>query len=436
MSEPTSAASVPVSPAASPPGERIAMLAFIAWVALLGIERVDLLGGRAGFVVTPFLVFTPLLLALETLRVGSFRLSVKPPDRRAAVYTLVLMCLVCVAVVSTLAAADVVDSGKRSMDLVAVSVGTLLVALFFGRRPWVRRALASGAELGIALAFVFTAAQLVAFFGGTRVVHLGPVSVDLTPLVYAGVVPRVSGQVQDPNRAGLLLLFYVFLIARGREPGLRRRFGMAAGLLLLLLTLSRSAILGSLAAGTVAFLTSRHARVSRPVLLAATVLIGGGAAVLLARPGARAGVEAGLHPLRSRLSLSESSAETHVYLISKGLEEATASVHRATLGVGYGDAFTVLQDVFPGNRYGNFHSLLVTLFAEAGVVALLLGVVLMGYPLLRPGPYLPMIAALWVFDLFYQANADPDFWLILALAWITSRQLSLRPRPHGVEDGS
>ena len=36
------------------PGERLFALGLIVWVALLGADRVDFLGGQAGFVLTPF----------------------------------------------------------------------------------------------------------------------------------------------------------------------------------------------------------------------------------------------------------------------------------------------------------------------------------------------------------------------------------------------
>lgn len=411
------------------PGERLAFLGLVFWVALMGADRIDLLGGRMGFALTPFLALTPLLLLMEGLRLGVLRARVKPPDRRAAGYALALACLLCVALTSSLDALDLASSAKRSVNLVALSVGTLLVALSFGRRPWLKRALAAGAEVGIVLTVVFTAAQVGSFLAGARwTLHLGPATVNLEPIVYAGVLPRLTGQVGDANRAGLLLLFYVFLIARGRDAGVRRRVGVGLGCLLILLTLSRSAVLAGLAAGAVAFLTSPRARVSRPVLLGSTAVAGAAVLILLGSPGARRHVGAVLHPVASRLSFTEGSAEEHAYLFTRGVGEATTSVRRTALGTGYGDSFLLLQDVFPGNKYGNFHSLYITLLVESGVLALTFALLLMGYPLLRPGPYLPMVVALWVFDFSYQAVADPAFWLILALAWLTSTPFASRRR--------
>jgi hypothetical protein len=86
--------------------------------------------------------------------------------------------------------------------------------------------------------------------------------------------------------------------------------------------------------------------------------------------------------------------------------------------VGYGNSYLLLQDVFPGNKYGNFHSMYVTLAAEAGAIALLVGLLLVGVPVVIPGPFRPLIAGIAVFNVFYQSLAEPVFWFVLALAWM------------------
>jgi len=40
-------------------------------------------------------------------------------------------------------------------------------------------------------------------------------------------------------------------------------------------------------------------------------------------------------------------------------------------------------------------------------------------PALRAGPYRPMVAALAVFNVFYQLTTEPLFWTIMALSWST-----------------
>jgi hypothetical protein len=88
------------------------------------------------------------------------------------------------------------------------------------------------------------------------------------------------------------------------------------------------------------------------------------------------------------------------------------------LGIGYGSAFMVTQDIFPGNEYGNFHSLFVTLFVEAGVVAVGLGVWLFVEAIRVGRDVRPMIVALLAFNLFQQTHTEPILWLCLMMAWV------------------
>jgi hypothetical protein len=148
---------------------------------------------------------------------------------------------------------------------------------------------------------------------------------------------------------------------------------------------------------------------------------------LAMRPDVTQRVSAVLNsPIAGRLSTSEGSAQSHVQLLERGISEATRSVSRAFFGLGYGNSYAVLQDVFPANRYGNFHSLYVTMFAEAGIFALLLTLAAMTGPLVGGGVWRPLIAGTWAFNIFYQTTTEPIFWFVLALAWVTMPRYSFR----------
>ena len=136
----------------------------------------------------------------------------------------------------------------------------------------------------------------------------------------------------------------------------------------------------------------------------------------------RSALVRGIEPFAQRLSPTEASTQEHFLLLGRGVEEGTESVKRATIGMGYGNAYMELEDVFPGNKYGNFHSLYVTMLAEAGVFALIFSLVLLGYPLGRLGVWRPLIAGFVAFNIFYQTLAEPLFWFALAMAWLTVGQ--------------
>ena len=390
-----------------------------AWVALLGADRIDLLGGEADFILTPFLVLTPLYLVYETVVMAVQRKRLEVPPATAA-YGLVLLIFVSIVLLSTLLGLDILMSGRRSLLLLALCGGTFLVAVFAIGRPGLGPALALGAELGLGLAVLFSVAQVVAFFSpDPDVLRVGSVSVGLELTAYAGIIPRLAGQVADPNRAGLLFLFYVFALVQWGTPGARRTSWIIVGSVLILLTLSRSAILADMSVGLVAALSHGGGRISRGAALTTSCGVGVITALLLISPNLRTDIGRALEPLGTRFSLEDDSARAHARLLDRGVREATVSVRRAALGVGYGNSFLLLQDMFPGNKYGNFHSLYVTVMVESGILALMSSLVLLGVPLVRGAQLRPMIAGLLVFNVFYQTPAEPLFWFILALAWLS-----------------
>jgi len=393
----------------------------VAWIALLGADRIDLLGGDGLFLLTPFLILTPVYLTYETIRVAVFRERLTA-WKNAPVYSLLLLVFLSVVVLSTFGSTDILASARRSLLLVALSLGTLSVALLATGRAQLERALVLGAEAGLAIAVLFGAFQIAVVV--TLIpdeFRVGYLSVDLMPMRYAGLFPRLSGQVVDANRAGLLFLFYLFVLGKWADPGPRRRAWMAIGIVLLLLTLSRSALLAAACVAAVAAWSAWKGRLSPGVMLTTTICVALVTALLLASPNLRGQVGRALEPLGARFSLSEGSAQDHRSLLERGIEEATVSVRRAAVGAGYGESFLLLQDIFPGNRYGNFHSLFLTVMVESGVFALILCLVLLGVPLIYDSPLRPMVAGLVGFNLFYQSLSEPTFWFVLALAWLSLR---------------
>ena len=400
---------------------RVSTYLLAAWVAFLSADRIDFLGGAGPFVLTPFLILTPVYLTYETVRVAVFRERLIV-WKTAPVYSFVLLMFLSVVVLSTFVSTDILASARRSLLLVALSLGTLSVALLTAGRAQLERALVLGAELGLAIAVLFGAFQIAAVLALTPdEFRVGYLSVDVAPMRYAGLIPRPSGPVMDANRAGLLFLFYLFVLGKWADPGPRRRVWMTIGIVLLLLTLSRSALLATASLAAVAAWSAWRGRLSPGVMLTTTggmALITG---LLLASPDLREQVSRAFEPLGARFSLGEGSAQDHTRLLDRGIEEATVSVRRVAVGAGYGESFLLLQDIFPGNRYGNFHSLFLTVIVESGVFALMLSLVLVGVPLLYDSPLRPMVAGLVGFNIFYQSLSEPTFWFVLALAWLSLR---------------
>ncbi|MBU6367350.1 MAG: O-antigen ligase family protein [Gemmatimonadetes bacterium] len=409
----------------------------LAWMALLGADRVDLFGTQGPFTLTPFLVLSPLVVASEwwrRRRVGS-ELQVPLVTRRLLL--LVTVLLAC-ATASVFASRDLPRSAARLVQLLLLLSGSTGVLLSVRDRPDLPAVLARGARWGIGVSAVVSLLQLLVLAGvvpgelpeGTPVVRL-------TPFLYAGIVPRLSGLVLDANRTGLLLLLYGWLEAKGDPMPTRRARWLALAALLLLFTLSRSALL---ALGGMALVTAvarwrafarpdartpharrggagAHARVVPAVVASVALLVGAGAAALLGRPDWRDEAADVAGTLQQRFTVREGSARDHLRLLNRGVDVGTRSVPAALTGIGYGSAHMELQDFFPGDRYGNFHSLYVGAFAEMGVAGMLALLTLLAASL-RPAATRAPVAAALLFGVFYSTLAEPTFWVLLLLAWV------------------
>ena len=389
------------------------------WIAAIAADRIDILGGHGAFILTPFLALTPFVVAGELAR-HRMRSRAVQLSRGSIVYALLGAALVAVVVTSVLVADDFATSASRALLLVADITAAFAVALLSADREELAKTFARGALIAVVLFLWFDLSEALWFIGrGPESMRIGSVLFHFDALQNAGPLPRLAGPVGDGNRAGFVLVFYAALIAAGERRIWLRRAGLGLVVLLFLATASRSASMAGLAALTMAALTGRM-KLSPAAVLAATIVTAAAAIVVLAKPDlVKTSLTTIERPLAERVSTGEGSASSHIELIQRGLETATASIPNAMIGVGFGDAFRVLQDVFPGNRYGNFHSLYVTMFAESGIVALAITLTLLCTPLLVGGPWRPLIAGAIAFNVFYQATAEPVFWFLLASAWLT-----------------
>jgi len=392
------------------------------WIALIGADRIDLAGGRGPFVLTPFLVLTPFVLISQAWcrRREGLPLAI---TRRAMIYSTTAAALLTIVLISVFVAPDMQISASRASLLIANVVATFLVVLMTVDRPDAARVLARGAAASLLLFLAFDVAEVLGFIGrGAESMRLGPALFRFGGLQIIGPLPRVAGPVGDANRGGFVLLLYAVLIARGERNAVVRGAALFVIVVLILATMSRSAVLGALA--TLVAMILLRTSVPSPRTLATIGLVAtAGLTFVLLKPNVVDRVTAVvMSPVADRLSSGDGSAHTHLALIKRGLSEATESIPRAAIGVGYGTSHLVLQDVFPGDKYGNFHSLYVTMFAESGVGALILMLVLLFAALAIGGPWRALIAGAIAFNVFYQTPAEPAFWFLLASAWLAVPQ--------------
>lgn len=397
------------------------------WIALLGADRINLTGERGAFVLTPFLVLTPLVCVAELIRRRRSATVIMIPQP-TMIFALLALTLLTLSVGSVFASRDLNSSGPRVVQLALMLGGAFSVILLASDRADLALLLARGARWGLLGFALFDVAQLLSWLDvlPKRIPEVGTI-LQLAPDMYAGVVPRLAGMVMDSNRGGLLLVLFGFLAARDQTDSPRAWRWLSLTAMLLLLTLSRSSMLAAAGAITVLLLSNGRPRLPRRFVAVCAAIVAVAVSLALLDSRLRSDAVAFVEPLQQRFTLLEGSSQDHLRLLERGVNTATQSVETVTHGIGYGSSHLALQDFFPGDRYGNFHSIYVGIFAEAGIFALLTLVLLIGAPITRPGPFQPLAAAVALFGVFYGALSEPAFWVALTLAWLLSPPTNSRP---------
>ncbi|MGH9886394.1 MAG: hypothetical protein ACREBE_12745, partial [bacterium] len=332
----------------------------VLWIAFIGADRIDFAGGLGPFQFTPFLALTPVVALAEIVRRHRAGRSVTV-SRWTVAYAMTVMALLGVVFASALAARELPVSASRAFLLLGHVTGTFAVAMLASDRRDFGRVLARGALAGLVVFFAFNVVEAFWWFGLTsETLRLGPMVVKFGNFQSLGEIPRLPGPVADANRAGFVLLFYGAVIAVGGMRVGIRRFALGIVGVFLLATISRSALLGAATIVVLSRLTWRGSLGPAPALVAGLAACIG-PIFLLANPAILDRISTVAEsPLGQHLSGGRGSTSTHLSLIERGFGEATESLPRAAIGLGYGNSYLVLQDVFPGSRYGNFHSLYIT----------------------------------------------------------------------------
>lgn len=398
----------------------------IAWIAVLGADRVDLLGGRGPALLLPFHVLTLAVLVSEWgRRLRERRLP--SLTREGLAFGALLLGLLALVALSIVRSADVAMSLGRALIFATIAVGVPLVVWGASDRDDLLPLFARGAAWGLGIALVFNTLGILSLLRlAPDSWEFGPVAVELATPLY-GSIPRLSGATLDMNRGGLVALLQMVLIAIARPPLRGRSLWFALGSVFVLGSLSRSVLLCALP--TLAFglaLRGRRRAAGRAtasgrsawplaVMLGALALVS--AAFL--HPGLRETAVRGTAPLTERFRLREGSAQEHALLLERARATATQDIPSTLLGIGFGTSFRVLGDIFAGNRYGNFHSTWLTFWAESGVFAMLALLALFLLPLRHGGPLTGLLLGLAAYNTFYNGFLEPLLWVVLTLVWVT-----------------
>lgn len=393
-------------------------LAIAVFVAVVGLDRVDLAAGLFPFAFTPSIVMSPLMIAIAVSQVLFGRAKMPALTSRLPTVGLTLIVTLLVALVLGGVGYGSERTPQRTVQLALLLLGSW-AAVSLARRLALHRWLWRGAMAGVGIYVLLNIVQWFTFsaYGTAPIEFLGPLSLHLEP--FGEGVVRLSGGSLDPNRAALTVTVYMYLLLADRlVADTRNRIGgwiYVITAALCVLTLSRSGIL-AFAIASVGVLGPIASRVVRGRFMETLFVLLIGLVALVLSPLWPV-LESAWTTSTSRFeSLTDDSASTHFALLERGLEIFYSAGFFGTLfGHGFGSAYVYLQDYFPDNVYANFHSVWVTVLVEGGLVSLLMLAILLVAPVFRSRRWLAL-SLIW-FSVFYQAQTDAVYWLAVAVLW-------------------
>jgi hypothetical protein len=410
-------------------------------IALIGADRIDLLGGYGFFRLTPFLLLASLVVLIRLLVVGlggSVQVPISPPLRRQTPYIAVLALFLIFAFASTIFGVNPQRGLVSLIDLVLVAVLGYCLLLRILADPAPGKLVVHSVTFALIVWLIFCIGGYVAWTHGVMRLEeeaassIGSLFAPTATLLWA---PRLSGVCLDSNRAGFILVMYLALLDRFAAKTRYTRFLRFAIGFFILLAASRSAMLCWFAYYVFSAAFWRRLATRRAAFRLAAVAM---ACLLL---GLVYGKEIGdlwelwqiSDAVSDRLSAEQgTSGGDHIQLIQRGLETWSSSAHTVIAGIGFAGAPRVLGDFFGDNKYGNFHSLYVSVLAELGTPAFLLFMILLGYPIIGRKGAGSCIAAIAIFNVALQSYMEPIFWVVLALVWsFEPKGWRLRNLPSG-----
>lgn len=395
----------------------------IFWLATIGAERIDLFGGKGSFLLTPFLVVSflvtvqQLIVFISNKNIGGFSVKI-PKQIKYLVFLLILFLIVVVS--SVLFSEDIILGAKRSGLLIFQIYSAIFIVICLYNNSQAKKILVIGSYTGILISLIMSVLQILEWFSVIPFSNNYLFSIiNISCNTYAYFAPRLSGVSIDMNRGGLILVVYIFLILKFNNGYFKyKKIFIYLAILLCLFTFSRSVYLSLLIMGIIFLFQNRRLKASIivQVLIFAFFMLFILGYLLNENQLFGTTVDFGML-LKERTTFSEdASGGIHLYLIKYAFDIVSQSFKNLIIGIGFGNSYTVLSDVFTG-EYGNFHSMFLAILVECGGISLIIFLIMYFYPLFKFKGYLPILSSILFFNIFYQLVLEPMFWFVLVLAW-------------------
>ena len=398
----------------------------VASIALIGADRIDLLGGHGFFRLTPFLFSAVLVVVIRMSIIaldGKAKVILRPPLRRQIPFVVVLALFLFLAMISTILGEDPQRGVVALCGLILVSGLAFCISWRILVDPEPEKLVIRSVTFACIVWLIFCVGGVIAWKNGVlRLQEEAATSVAsmFAPTATLYWIPRLSGYCLDSNRAGFILVMYLALLDRfAFNKRYTRLLRFAIGCFILV-AVSRSAMLCwfvyyVFSSGFWKRLATRRAALQLAMVTLSLLVIG---VVYREEIATLAELWQISDMISDRLSSDPTgTAGSHLQLIERGFRTWTTSTRTVVAGIGFAGSPRVLSDFFGDNKYGNFHDLYVSVLAELGLPAFLLLLVMLLYPAVRRKHSLPYIAAIAIFNVFLQSFLEPIFWVTIALVW-------------------
>jgi O-antigen ligase len=389
-------------------------------IALIGADRIDILNGSGPFILTPFITLSSItiFLGITLSRLGSSVI----PKKKTLLPTLLSILLIFIAI--SVIFGDDIDLGTKRFCLLTYQIFySMLLLNFLKQTKNFTKIIVIASYLGIIFHFLFCITELLNWSNGmfTNISFINLKSHTIGPFS-----PRLSGASLDPNRGGLLLVAYSFFLIEYSVSSKLRNIFLIISTLLVLTSLSRTAISAYLLTALLIFYQKMDLLTvikKLPYLLIVLPIV---ALILLFfsnlnNSGATINYK---KVFDERTSFSyDTSGGIHLDLLNRAIELTSSSPKHFLIGVGFGSSHYVLKEFFHTNKYANFHSIYLSMLVESGFFSLMLFLFISFLPLLFNKNYIPIIIGTAFFNLFYQLTLEPIFWLLIFLSWDSSLKI-------------
>ena len=405
---------------------RIQNLIVIALIGFIGADRINFGAGITdSFKITPFLVLS-FIFVLFTIVFSPKKFSFNWLIENSFVSFLLFIFLFFVSI-SVFFSADVGMSIKRYILLLIIVFSIILILSTYSTNE-LNSIMIRSSILGSMLFIIFDILLISSWIGS---INFNVPQININPNTIGHFIPRPGGFSLDVNRGGVVLAIFSYIIFLNKSKTRYGNYILLINSLLLSITLSRSVYI------FIFFLISTHfilfysnRKLIKSVFFGTGIIIIMG---LLSIYLDNLGVIELSPVLDERFSIPELNKSTstglHLILIRDGINYIFSNVKYFFLGIGHGASFLITTGYYwSGTKYGNFHSQLVTIFVENGVFTFFMFTIFtVIYPLIIgiKNFFLPLILALFFYNIFYQLSSEPIYWFTILLFYKNSTKLNL-----------